>query len=686
VPNTKTSTHRDPYCEQPDKHVFERIRQVYQDQQARRTTHEELRKLITQEYELSFPKSVEPTVIKMGTGPAVVNRLDGYFTTRPRFNVLADGEGVTAMSKATKIEQWLNAALVQMVQDAGIDVWDLMKRDVLSLGLGGTQLSWDSSAWDGIPDRYLPQEEHSLDEQKHYGKERDAEIDEYKQRGARFPIVWRWVSGYSSDYIRDLNGLAEVFDIDFQDIKSVVSRYPDSKFAKAWWKRDPSERVQSKTVPVCHYANRTYCAVMLLPNVESPGSAPTPNTEEPEAEFLTKPYPHLLTKDVNYSICEGIQTGIKEVGQDVVGPLFDVRKQIVMADSLRSQVATAERQLVYLSVLWKHSNPNPEVDEDGNPKPYAWEEGTIWHLYDGDDIQILEAKRSPALQDTIADLDQGIARSTMPSVNYGQGAGVSSGYMANSLQEAGTLHFDPIEKHLKQSLERTGLLMLQLVQAAGQTVWVRNRADGGRGYLGLSLDDIGPYLPELEATVREKPPQDLPADMRVAMDAVNSGMWDIFTARDYVPPRNGKNPEEIEAAIQAYQLMTSQPIQQELVARVMANIEQGFLTRQQQEAPQSGQVAQMTPQGQQAGAMLAMQATANGQGLPPELYSAMTQPPVPQGPPVPGAPNLNMDQSGATQPAPPPTSGIATGQASQGGRPAGSRRRPSGPQQQGGQY
>ena len=49
----------------------------------------------------------------------------------------------------------------------------------------------------------------------------------------------------------------------------------------------------------------------------------------------------------DYFNSDWIKTGIKEIGKDVIGPLYHSRKMIPKKDELLSQKATAERALVY---------------------------------------------------------------------------------------------------------------------------------------------------------------------------------------------------------------------------------------------------------------------------------------------------------------------------------------------------
>lgn len=693
---------RDPYLMPPDETVFERVRQIYQDSAERRKVHDETRAVVKQDFKIEIPTAMEKiaTVIKSATGPGVQGRLTGYFTVSPRIEVIPDeSAGASGQTKATKIERWLNAALKQMARDAGADPWMIGVTDVVTLGLAGFQIAWDSSAWSGMPDRYEPTDDDDVYTQQEKIRESRKEIDEWKQREGRMPIVLRHVSGYSVYYIRDRNGLAEVFDIEWQEARSVVSRYPDSEFAKKWRSESPESRTSLRSVPVCHYANRKYCAVMLIPGVESNLESTYPQTEEPEQEFLQKPYPHLIRDDVPYSIVPGMYTGEREIGHDVVGPLYHVRHLIVQRDTLLTYKATSQRQKVFLNYVMKHSE-YPDIDEQtGEQKEYKIHEGEIWHMRTEDDVQALQNAGDPIFDDVIQALTDAIERMTIPGPGFGVPQGINSGYMANTLQVAGTLHFEPVEEHLREGLERIGYLMLKLVQASGQTVWVRNHGD--TGYLGLNPDDIGKYLPELQATVREKPPMDYPANIQTATQALQSGVWDIFTAREFAAPSNGLGPEEIESRMQAHQIVTSQQAQKMMLDQFMAQIAEKLAERnRKQSAVTADEIMALPPAARQAALQAALQYIAQGGSFPPEVFNALGSDaqmgmsgmpgPLPGGemagaPPVGGAPNMNMPMGPGTMPAPPPTSGLAMGQAPQvGGRRAGGARQPTGPQQQGG--
>ena len=693
----------DPYKMAPDETVFEHVRQMYQDSQERRVVHDDTRKVIRQTYKPAVPDSMVDvaTVIKSATGAGVVGRLAGYFTVKPRYDVVPDeSRGTSGQARATKIERFLNAALTQLSMDAGVNLWALGVTDVVSLGLTGFQVAWNPGAWKGIPDRYEPRDEDDIDTQALKLKESRDTVNEWKQREGRMPITLRHVSGYSVYFSRDANGLAEVFDIEYQDVRSIVSRYPKSNFAKRWQEREKRDRVTMRSVPVCHYANRKYCAVMLFPSMESPSESALPQTEEPEQEFLEKAYPHLIENDVPYAIVPGLYTGVKEIGHDIVGPLYHVRDLIVKRDTLLTYKATSQRQKVFMNWVMKH-NEWPEIDEEtAQVKEYKIREGEVWHIRTEEDVQPLEAHGDPVFDDVIAALSEAIERQTIPGPGFGLPQGISSGYMANTLQVAGTLHFEPVQQHLKDGLERIGLLILQYVQASGQTVWVRNH--GKSGYLGLSPDDIGNYLPELNATVREKAPMDYPTLVQTANTAKGSRLWDPFSARETAPPPNGLGPEEIEQRIQAYDMVNSQPVQKLMLDRLMADINSKFDARARMAnslTPQ--QIAAMPPEAQMAAFQMALAHVQQGGSFPPAVFEALAAGgaaagvppptvappgamPMPPGggggvPPIPGAPNMNM--LGGPPAIPPPTSGIGAGQAPQmGGRRAGSRRQPSGPQ------
>ena len=344
----------------------------------------------------------------------------------------------------------------------------------------------------------------------------------------------------------------------------------------------------------------------------------------------------------------------------------------------------------------------PEIDETtGERKEYRVHEGEIWHMRTGEDVMPLEARGDPIFDDVIQALSDAIERQTIPGPGFGMPQGINSGYMANTLQVAGTLHFEPVEEHLKEGLERIGTLILRLIQSAGQTVFVRNH--GKSGYLGLGPDDIGPYLPELVATVREKPPMDYPALVQTAANAVQSGLWDIFTGREVAAPPSGLGPEEIEQRIQSYQMVTSQSVQQLMLQKLMEDINRKFAERDaQQHRVTPDMLLALPEEARQAMLQAGIQYITQGGSMEPGVFDAlaaggMGTPPQGMGmggdmgmdmgasqlamPPAGGAPNLNVPSPGMNRPAPPPTSGLASGQIpQQGGRRAGSRRQPGGPQ------
>ena len=596
-------------------------------------------------YKVEVPKHVKADIIRTGYATQFIDRVMGIFThTPPSFTMEPTGIGDDPVHHTTEVETFLNALFPAMQQEAGTQTWQHIVQDTLLYGRGVSLMPPAGGIyWKDYPGR----EDH--EEAEDYNKR-----TETWKKGNRLPLAWRHVPAMGAYPDEDDFGLGEIVTTEVRTVRQLTRQYPEA----AWLKREYGKNDLGKKLNFIKYADRDTLAYFVEPE------------KDQDLKLLRSMRHHC--RQVPYIYIKGRTSSSTRPEHAVKGLLYHMEPLILYMEKLLMQKGTAIRIWCWpqLKVTRKADSP---MGEDGNPlvRKFDLEAGTTIELLDGEDVQFLVWTGSPPdIDEQVAIIQRYLDRMGLSSVMYGTtAADASSGYAINTLIQAAQSLFGPISDNLGFGYTNCGILALKNVELLGQIVYVYQKAVGG--WIKLDGAKVQSYY-NIRGVVEQTLPQDLPAATMMAMNLTqgDNPLSSMYKVRTEI--LKDKSPDLTQKQIDLETWRRSPEVQafyiQKALKEAGAKLEAPAVAAGQMQGPLPPALAQLLgrpdlagPAGQALGGALgqAGMPMAPGLGIPTNMGPQL---PNPQAVVTAAESRLNPQPRRA------------------GGRPAGAKRAPGGPQ------
>lgn len=494
---------------------------------------------------------------------------------------------------ASQKERWLGASFERMTEESGRDAVRMACDAALADGLGVLQLTYLPDVWGEEPQRsYEIEEEDQTAEPDENGKrplrkvtkDKDAkqylsEVKAFRQSAA-FPFWLEDVDVLCYYPLRDGRGVSEVLKVSERSILPAMQALR-VKGSYEGEKRRYKQLRKGESFPV-NGGLRGGSREMIECVERWTKSEVTYYLENQKLYTVKHNYGF-----INFAEIAGYTTSSRD-------PAKAYRSVIASQRELVKEL----RRVLTIWLNWAYMAGWPYMEEgEDTGKGRAIPDGVsnVTQLQAGAILRrgtrFIEPPTAGRDLAALAQIFQAEAdRSGLASVMYGSGTGVSSGYMAASLQAAAQSILKPIIRNAGLGLARIGRMMLELIDRRIQDtvyVWGAAETQGSREWLGLGPKDIKGYYP-VKARLQPLMPLDEVVQRDSALRMYQGGLWDPETALQHT----GENqPERILDRVWAYSYLKESGLDKrigERAARAVGLIEEPQINVSESQMPGVG--------------------------------------------------------------------------------------------------
>lgn len=492
----------------------------------------------------------EPKTLRMGEMRSFLNERLAQFRADRVVQVVPPSISPDDQAKATRLEKAISSALYWMRRTR--DAWGMVLADVLLLE-GGVE-RWEMTpqqAWpnlipgDDLQDEYTRKyaaqlvniDPDSPEFKKIMGQIQD-DKDEYK-KSRPWPISNTYVPLEYWYPAHDGNDLDFGLEIEFRPLRSVVR---NELFDSAARKRlqvvlgENKHNIKQEVTIVRYCDDEAYCYFALAPSRDNTHEQRTkPKDTKSDSRLDGDPlylhgYEHMVGRPL-YNEVMGAHGGWRSGDTTLIAGRIRAMLGLAQArDDLASQLMTNVRNTMWPNYVIKLNSRRPDAtdsEEDGQDA-ISRNLGEDVVLYEDESINpLVEARPNPNFELANSEVKTQfrlIAGSTSLAGQHQEGVG--TGYQENLLITRAESQFARVEQGMATGAGNGVLLMLQMIRAGKERVWVRAR---DRKFMGRSVyedlyidpeEHLSP-LPELDVTVRAPRPIEWASVLQQARDALS---------------------------------------------------------------------------------------------------------------------------------------------------------------------
>lgn len=487
------------------------------------------------EHDVDIPDAYKTTTKKVYQPlvPDVLLRVVAALTDKdPIIRVPPSGQTETAQNRSSLMERFTSAMLRRLQEEANRRVLDMGIDSACGSGMGVWKSLYQSEAWDGEPRRRRKQGKELIEPEndgdeptyKRYWEYEDAggynERREDWRKSAPMPITWHDLDPLCYLPVMHGNKVEEVLEVTQRRLIPAmkafgVRRRDDGKFEKLRVGESfPESEANSARVVTCiEHWDSTHVTYVLDNEI----------VDQVKHGYPELPYFHFA-------------------GFSTSGPKPEHQYQSII-ENFRHLVPHYDRLLTmtmswaFLSA-WPYLVADPGADlgqVDGLAPPVSIAGIQPGAILSG--VKVMELPGvNKSLEMVLQMFQSFIDRSSIAAVMYGQGAGISSGYMARELLTAAQMVYRPIIKEAMSALVRLVRFwwkVIELKHKTGLYVWGDSSTQGARDWLKLSPEDINGYY-AVEAEMEPLLPSDEVIQGQYASAMVQGGLWSRRRGMEHV--------------------------------------------------------------------------------------------------------------------------------------------------------
>ena len=246
--------------------------------------------------------------------------------------------------------------------------------------------------------------------------------------------------------------------------------------------------------------------------------------------------------------------------ESLIGKLRALEELNTARDNLASQEYTNIRNLMWPKMVTYQNMDRPaQPMADNDPRKINTHAGGNINLFTGEDIKpMIQNLENPLLRGFKADVVEGLSKLTGAPGLFGMHqAGVEGGFQEATLLQQADSVFARTEANIVTASVNDLLVLLSLIRAIGEKVWVRvpaKSAEGRKYFQTLCIDpkQLDP-MPVIDAIVKAPPAADLRQQLANYAAAVADISGPGTAAMDRISAReaalNIEQPDEMELRV-----------------------------------------------------------------------------------------------------------------------------------------
>lgn len=426
----------------------------------------------------------------------------------------------------------------------------------------------------------------------------------------------------------------EDIEIEFRSVRKILESKLFSKQAmSALAAQVDDEFVSLRDVaPIVRYCDDKIYAYYLIPEVFKPSKDQTlirTLTEKfkdktPQHMSLLYYYEHSagLSLYTEYTGSEGGWTAGSN--EKLIGKLRALEELNSARDDLASQEYTTIRNLQWPKMVVKQKMERPAQPlNDNDPRKVATHGTGNIYLYEGEEIgPMFQGFENPLLRGFKGDVIEGLSKLTGAPGLFGMHqSGVEGGFQEATLLQQADSVFARTEANIVTSSVNDAIVVLSLIRAMGEKVWVRvpaKSAEGRKYFQTLCIDpnQLEP-MPVIDAIVKAPPAADQRQQLANYAAAVadisgpgTAAMTPVAAREAYL---NIEQPDEMDMQVHLAAILG--PLSRDRISEEISK-KYSFLSVAQQKALANS--AQVDPMAMYAGdPAMAAQMGAFANGMPP---------------------------------------------------------------------
>jgi len=567
----------------PDpQYIAESLPELFEIYEERNDWIARMRRHVNGENKIQAPDDTPYTIMKvhMMSLRAALNERLARFLPIPRYRITPPGWSDPAQAYASNLERGINELMYWIRR--WNDDYGRCIRDVLTFE--GGAMRWEpntKAAWprlmvdvDGEDDitRAVKAEEDE-DEEKVTKKKTNAR-EKYKQslgNDSLNKLFTHTYVPYEAFYIYPDSGApTEMIEIEFRPVRKIIDNELFSMEARNKLRELVNEnRVSLRAVaPIIRYCNCEVYAYYLIPEVFTPAKDTSLLNQmtnrykqvPPQGMELLYSYEHDAGMPLytNYTGSEGGWTA--GPNESLIGKLRALEELNSARDNLASQEYTNIRNLMWPKMVTYQNMDRPaQPMADNDPRKINTHGSGNINLYTDEDIKpMVQNLENPLLRGFKADIVEGLSKLTGAPGLFGMHqAGVEGGFQEATLLQQADSVFARTESNIVTASVNDLLVLLSLIRAIGEKVWVRVPAkspEGRKYYQTLCIDPKQlDQMPVIDAIVKAPPAADLRQQLANYAAAVADISGPGTAAMDRISAReaalNIEQPDEMELRV-----------------------------------------------------------------------------------------------------------------------------------------
>lgn len=570
--------------EVPDpQYIAESLPELFEIYEERNEWIAKMRRHVNGENKIQAPDDTPYTIMKvhMMSLRAALNERLARFLPIPKFRITPPGWSDPAQAYASNLERGINELMYWIRR--WNDDYGRCIRDVLTFEGGAmrwepnTKAAWpalmvDVDGEDDITRSVKPSDDDDDDEK--LTKKKALAREKYKQGLGNDSLNKLFTHSYVPyecyyPFPEGGNGPEDI-EIEFRTVRKIISNELFSEIARNNLRELVNEeRVSLRAVaPIIRYCNREIYAYYLIPEVF------TPNKDTSLLEQMTNRFKHVppqrmellysyehdagMTLYTNYTGSEGgWNAGPNE---SLIGKLRALEELNAARDNLASQEYTNIRNLMWPKMITYQNMDRPaQPMADNDPRKINTHSAGNINLFTGEDIKpMMQNIENPLLRGFKSDVVEGLSKLTGAPGLFGMHqSGVEGGFQEATLLQQADSVFARTEANIVTASVNDVLVLLSLIRAIGEKVWVRVPAkspEGRKYFQTLCIDpkQLVP-MPVIDAIVKAPPAADLRQQLANYAAAVADISGPGTAAMDRISAResalNIEQPDEMELRV-----------------------------------------------------------------------------------------------------------------------------------------